>query len=557
LRVTVAVVALALASGLVLRTLDLKADPLPDLSLSQAVYSDEAHNAYSARNWALYGHWQIDDYTPYLVYPWLNLFTGLVFRIAGIGFVQLKIVSLLAGLLLIIAMYFLGRSVSRRAGAIAAIVTAASFELVMYSRLGLAEMTQILLVAATIAFLARANTSRVAAMLSGACALFAILFVKVSAVFLLPAALLLLVYELVRAGREHARPNAVLSQALLWLLGASVPLAVWLVVIFIPHRATYLAYIFEHSVGAKAGHPQNFKYYLLNALSVGSFSKLYDRLPLVAGLGFAALPAFVRRAGRTAVFSALVLVTGVAVLAYGYYHPDRYELFSLVPLIAGFAIAVDRLVEKEVRIGHPWPRLPGVLLYGLWLWPLAAQVTFRLAHRRDGSDGAAVTALAAGLAVSFGLWGLHRMTRGGIPLRGKPLRFALAAALVLLALGRDVKLYAGWYGTRTRLMYDYSRELDKALPDNSVIGGFWAPAMLSTSHKRAVFISGQWGANLTDPIQRFGLTHLIVTGEDEFMLLDSITNGRESQAEVFRLFRINEFGNVGVLKLEPQPPPGR
>jgi 4-amino-4-deoxy-L-arabinose transferase-like glycosyltransferase len=525
--------------------------------LSQAVYSDEAHNAYSARNWALYGHWQMDDYTPYLVYPWLNLFTGLVFRIAGIGFVQLKIVSLLAGLLLIIAMYFLGRSVSRRAGVIAVVVTAASYELVMYSRLGLAEMTQILLVAATIAFLARANTSRAAAILSGACALFAILFVKVSAVFLLPAAFLLLVYELVRAGREHVRPNAIFSQALLWLLGASVPLTIWLSVIFIPHRATYLAYVFEHSVGAKAGHPHGFKAYLFNALSVGSFSKLYDRLPVVAALGFATLPAFVRRAGRTAVFSALVLVTGVAMLGYGYYHPDRYELFSLVPLIAGFAIAVDRLVEREVRIGHPWPRLPGALLYGLWLWPLAAQVTFRLAHRRDGSDGAAVTALVAGLAVSFGLWGLHRITRGGVPLRGRLLRFALAAALVLLALGRDARLYAGWYGTRTRLMYDYSRELDKTLPDNSVTGGFWAPAMLSTSHKRAVFISDQWGANLTDPIERFGLTYLVVDGEDEFVLLDSITNGRESQAKVFRLFRINDFGNVGVLKLEPQPPSDR
>jgi predicted membrane-bound mannosyltransferase len=226
LRVALAIVALALASGFVLRTLDLKADPPPDLSWSSAIYSDEAHNAYSARNWALYGQWQVDDYAPYLVYPWLNLFTGLVFRIAGIGFEQLKFVSLLAGLLLVVAMYFVGRSVSRRAGAIAAAVTAASFQLVMYSRLGLAEMTQALFVAATVAFLVRANTSRAAAVLSGACALFAILFVKVSAAFLLPAVLLLVIYEMIRARLEHVRLSTISSQALLWLLGASVPLVV-------------------------------------------------------------------------------------------------------------------------------------------------------------------------------------------------------------------------------------------------------------------------------------------------------------------------------------------
>lgn len=554
LRLAVAIVALALVSGFVLRTIDLKADPPRNLSWSSAIYSDEAHNAYSARNWVLYGRWQVDDYAPYLVYPWLNLFTGLVFRIAGIGFVQLKIVSLLAGLLLVITMYFLGRSVSRRAGTIAAVVTACSFYLVMYSRLGLAEMTQLLLIAATTAFLARADTSRAAAALSGACALFAVLFVKVSAGFLLVAVLLSLVYELIRAGLERVRPRAIVGQALLWLLGACVPLAVWLAVIFIPHRETYLAYVFEHSVGLQSGHPANVSRYLLNAFSVGSWSSLYDRLPVLAALGFTALPGLAGRAGRTAVLSGLILVAGVGMLGYVYYHPPRYELFSLIPLIAGFAFVVDRLLEKEIRIGHPWPHLTGVLFYGLWLWPLAAQVTFRLAHRRDGTNGAVVTALVAGLVASFGLWGLHRLTRGGIPLRGRLLRFGLAAALVLLVLGRDIKLYADWYSTRTHLMYAYSRDLDRTLPDSSVTGGFWAPALLSTSHKRAVFISHQWGANLKGPIERFGLTHLVVTGDEEFRLVDSITNGRASQAKVIRLYEITDLVQVGVGELQPQPP---
>jgi hypothetical protein len=239
-------------------------------------------------------------------------------------------------------------------------------------------------------------------------------------------------------------------------------------------------------------------------------------------------------------------------LGYGWYHPDRYELFSLVPMIAGFAFAVDRLLGKEVRIGHPWPRLTGALFYGLWLWPLAAQVTFRLAHRREGTNGAVIVALGVGLIASFGLWGLHRITRGGIPLRGRLLRFGLAAALVLLVLGRDVKLYADWYGARTHLMYDCSRDLDRVLPDSAVVGGFWAPALLATSHKRALFMTDLWGpVNLSDPIGRFGLTHLVVTGDREYALLDSVTNGRLSTAKVIRLYRINNIVLLGVAELQP------
>jgi hypothetical protein len=118
-------------------------------------------------------------------------------------------------------------------------------------------------------------------------------------------------------------------------------------------------------------------------------------------------------------------------------------------------------------------------------------------------------------------------------------------------LGRDVKLYADWYGARTHLMYDCSRDLDRVLPDSAVTGGFWAPALLATSHKRALFISNQWGANLADPIGRFGLSHVAVTGAEEFAVLDSILDGHLSTAKVLRLYRINDVVLLGVAQLRP------
>jgi len=314
----------------------------------------------------------------------------------------------------------------------------------------------------------------------------------VSALFIPVAALLVLVYELVLARRSLGRRAELVSQALYWLLGASVPLAVWLAVIFIPHRETYLAYVVHHSFGAKAGHPTGVGAYLLNAFSVGSFSKLYDRLPVVAALGFAALPAWSAAPAapqssprssswRASRCSATATITLTAT-----------SLFSLIPLMAGFAFAVDRLLEREIRIGHPWPHPGGMLCYGLWLWPLAAQMTFRLAGRRGGTNSALITALVAAQVVSFGLWRLHRATHGGIRLQGSCCGPASLLPYFYWRSALDIKLYAGWYGTRTHLMYDCSRDLDKALPDSSVTGGFWAPACSRhrTSTRSSSAISG-------------------------------------------------------------------
>lgn len=540
-RLTVILVAAALVAGFALRAIDLGADPPPDLSWSSAIYSDEAHNALSARNLALYGRWQVDDYAPFVVYPWLNLFTGAVLRVAGTGLVQLRLVSLLAGVLLILAMYHVGRTAGRRAGALAALVTAFAYPLVMYSRLGLAEMTQVALVAATVAFLARAGTSRLAAALSGCAAFAAILFVKVSALFIPAAALLLFVHELIRARRAPAERRSLLVQSGWWLAGAALPLALWLALIFIPHRETWLQYVIHHSFGAKAGHPDGPVAYLLNAFSVGAASRLFARVPAVAALGFALLPAFARR--RSAAFAALVLVAGVVMLGYGYYHPPRYELFAIVPLIVGFVLTLDRLLTGEARLGHPWPRLSGVILYGLWLWPLALQ----LLYRRPGPN-ALLIALLVGLAASSALWALHRSTGGGLRLGAPALRIGLAALLAAITLGRDVTQYAAWYGSRTTVMRDAARDIDAALPDNAVTGGFWAPALLAASAKRALFISDQWGANTTDPVGRFGLTHLVIADENEFRFLDSITGGSAARGRIIRQYPVRDR-RIAVVEL--------
>ncbi|MEO0080375.1 MAG: glycosyltransferase family 39 protein [candidate division WOR-3 bacterium] len=538
-----------------LRAFDLRADPPPDLSWSSAIYSDEAHNAYSARNWALYGRWQIDDYIPYVVYPWLNIVTGIIFKLFGIGFVQLKVVSLLAGLLLVFIIFFFVRAAgSALSGLVAALLTACCFPLVMYSRLGLAELSQVMFLAAAGLFLVHAERNRLAAFLSGVIALGAVLFVKVSSIFCPAAIGTLYLVELIRHRRDKGRFRPILSSGLFWLLGALLPLTIWLLLIFLPHRADYLSYVLRHSLGAKAGHPSGLFAYLLNAFSVGAGSRLLSRIPIMASLGFAALPALWRTGQRRALaYLSYLLLFGVAMLGYQLYHPDRYELFTILPLLVAFALVISRLVNGQARICHPWPGPWGIAAYSLWLWPLMTHIALHsrgfwgLVQARTES-ALLLSALFAAAAASTLLYGLHSLTHGGIRLSQPGLRGALALLLLALTLGNDLSRYNNWLQSRTNNMFNYSRELDTLLPQNSVAAGFWAPAMLATSHKRALFISEGWHVNLDNPVGRFGVTHLVVSDEAEFRLLDSITSGRAAQARIVRRFPVRDR-QIVILEL--------
>jgi len=538
-----------------LRLFDLRADPPPDLSWSSAIYSDEAHNAYSARNWALYGRWQLDDYIPYVVYPWLNIVTGLVFKLFGIGFVQLKVVSVLAGTLLVLVVYLLARAAGNTvSGLIAALLTACCFPLVMYSRLGLAEISQVLFLAAAGLFLTYGARHRLAALLSGVMAWAAVLFVKVSSIFCPVAIVALLVVETIQHRRDRARLRSTLSQLLFWAIGALLPVALWLGLIFLPHRADYLGYVFRHSLGAKAGHPAGIGAYLLNAFSVGAGSKLLSRMPLTALLGFLALPALSRSRGRPVSYLRYLLIAGVAMLGYQYYHPDRYELFTILPLIIAFALVISQLSAGRARIAHPWPNFWGALGYGLWLWPMMGHIGIAtrgfwgILTDRTGTS-LLVLALLAGLGASFLLYGLHRATRGGSRLTRPGLRSA-AAVLLVLALGNELARYNTWVQSRTHNMFRYSQDLAAALPPGSVTAGFWAPALLALSTQRALFVSDGWHVNLTDPVARFGVTHLVAADQDELRLLDSITGHRAAHGRVLRRYPVRDRELI-VLELPP------
>jgi hypothetical protein len=513
-----------MVGALALRASDLKADPHLDqkwLSWSYGAYTDEALDTYSARNMVLYGHWRVDDLFPLVVYPLVNYLMVLVFKLFGLGFVQVKLLSLLASIASVLAIYLLVKEDGGHlAGLLAGLMFATSFPLTMYGRLGLVEPIQILFLLLTglcyVRGLRRPPLMGLAGMLGAS----AILLVKASTVFIAPALVAAVAWEILSARKDRAAVRVILRGIGWGLAGVAAALVVWLAVVFLPYRADYFQYVLRHSLNSPAGHPVGIVDYLLNTFTVGLWTGLVPSLPWVALIGFVTLPALAVGRRPALRFLGLCFVLALPMLGYMNYRPDRYELILLPTLIAGFSIVLTRIVETDAVLPRVRPSIVKAGLYTFWLWMLATQLWgYTLGFwgaLRSQSDSIAL-ALLFGIAAVLGIlsYFVARLLRNGISIRSLAIRAGIATVLLALAVRLDLVQYFRWFGTRTHVMVKAGTALDGALSADAVVVGGWAPTLLVGSKHRAVAMT-DW-ANSDDPVGRFGATQMasLVDGPDQ------------------------------------------
>ena len=561
--------------GFGLRAADLKADPPPDLSWSTAHYSDEGLNNYSARNMALYGTWRTDDFLPYVVYPLTNMLVALVFRLFGIGFVQVKLIALLCGVLGVWVMYLLvRREAGRKAALVAALGLATCYPLVMYSRLGLVETMQILFLLLTGFFFSRGLEKPANMLLSGLFAAGTVLFVKVSAVFIIPVMVALFAWQLLEARGKPAGTRPLRRGIGYWFAGVGVTAIAWFFLVFLPYRADYLDYVLRHSLESPAGHPESPAGYLVNLFTVGATSgvgsdplvffldtftprawfRLLAKLPVVAFVGYLFLPRLLRKPG----LRYLLLWFGFGLLMLGWmnYRPPRYEIVLLPVMVASFALVVARLFESPVIKPMAKPSLWRAGVAALWLWPLMFQLAMYsgvfIEQVAVGFDTALLLiTLAAAVAASAVGYAFVRLCRREILIRPLWPRVGVAVALLLAMLWSDATRFNEWYRYRDHVLVEYSDHLDWILPEGSVLAGSWAPTLLMNSRKKALVLI-DW-ANSEDPLNRYRVTHLI-TREDGYgvRLFDQLYPEVMIGASIVQSYLVRGF-ILTVYELPPVP----
>jgi 4-amino-4-deoxy-L-arabinose transferase-like glycosyltransferase len=448
-----------LVGGLVLALLVLAllapfatADPPAGLTGSNAAWTDEGFNLANARERVLAGQFATGDIDRSLTNGAYSAIAAGVFSVTQPRLAAGRAISMAA---VAVAVLLLAVGLAEVLGAVPALLAAAVLagaDLVLeYGRLALVEPTVVVLLTAAFVLAVRAPLRPTPWAGAGmGLALAAAILVK--AVALLPAVAMLAVVIGAALARRDRRALVMGLVALGAAVGAGL---VWLLAVALPNLDRLRTGLEIWPRVSYLAAPWTLAGRLWRYLASGSDGAAWRCLPLLlaAGLGLVALAWSWRRIGP-AVRDALVIAAlwGVglwAALGAGDYLPGHY-------------VAPNRYVV---------PALPGLaVLAGFGLARLATAL-----GRRPAAGTAVAVALALVVAVP-----------GTVPY--------LSAAL---ASGHQRE-------------HD-QRALAAALPAHAVVFGAYAPTLLFDTQLRLV---GTWppaGANVDDPVGRFGVSHVLAT----------------------------------------------
>ncbi len=334
------------------RLVALAADPPRDLE-SNWIF-DEGWWAHNARNVVLFGHWIRDQHNPaFFLTPLYSVTLALVYRVAGIGLAQTRLLSGVAGFLTCVVLYLaLRRSRPTAEALVTALALGLSYPMLVMNRVGLTESFQLLFIVATIAAALEAVARPRWALVTGL-AFGASMLSKPSALVI---GFVVAAFWWIEAPEGNARPTmrARLSLLAPFAAGVGIMLVAYLLTVALPHWAelrrqlqatvTYGLHIDASTVDAsfvglgRFGLPVNW-FFLRAAVPVVIAALL---------LGARAAGTALSRRDRIETICWLWLGMGLATSAALHFVPSRRFIFLLPPLVV---LAVQAVLRGDLR----WP----------------------------------------------------------------------------------------------------------------------------------------------------------------------------------------------------------
>ncbi len=510
------------------RVLYLSADPPVDLGPSGGAWTDPGAYAHNARNKILFGQWVWDEVNFMYVSPLANLCFYLVFRLAGIGYAQVGLVSVLFSLATLALFYLSLKEPFGRGGALlSTVLLGANHLFITYNRLGLVETPAIFFQVLTLYFGQRGVKDSRFFALAGVASLMP-LAVKMQMAYIFPAALLSVVVWSLRTP-EGAEGRDRWWRPLAYFLGGAATGGLGLAVVWIVpywgdivwrlnnewrlHSLPMTVPGVLHNVYYNPffGYFFSFGSWILLLLSAPFFFRLLSNLLRGAPVPFARIFAF------------WWFVGGFSYLAISQYRPLRYYVALVPPMVIFAASALLGLWRPR---GAPRPPSPwSVWVYGAGLF-VVALTGIQVGHTRLAALQrrllplalypiterqwlimAAVVALVLS-ALTFRLLGPRMPQLASLIPRWAPR--ALAAVLLGLLVFMEGRSYLHWVRHRQYTLVSISRQLGTTLPEGSVLAGIYAPILTLENRHRSLAIWDRYGNWQGDPLARFGITHVVV-----------------------------------------------
>ncbi|MEK6407607.1 MAG: glycosyltransferase family 39 protein [Acidobacteriota bacterium] len=337
------VVCAILGAALLLRVINLDADP--SALISRDFITDEGWWAHNARNALFYGEWRIDEYNLGLYSAYLyNFLLYVTFKLFGISFTTLRMLSALCGWLTVIMLFDMARrEISTRAAFFASVLLGFSNLHIVYSRTGFTESVMVFFLAFTLWSWSIRRTHQLFALIAGV-SLGLMVVTKITAIYFIPGFVL--------AGAAAAiRHSLSRREALLFLSGTGLVGAAYGILFIVPNFGDWLRFNLQNGSGSEwSTRPSS----LIDSIPRLLASPFYAEAPLITALTVLSLCLLVvgasrngltktiRAAGELEITSAMLLIGYLFFLSITRYQPERRFIPALLLMVVLSACVLEK-----------------------------------------------------------------------------------------------------------------------------------------------------------------------------------------------------------------------
>ena len=509
------VVFVLLILGLFLRIYDLKADLSPNITFSGSIYTDEGNQCHNSRSYYLYGDWFPDDWKITNYNPILPYFKLLIFKLFGVGLVQVRIVNIIFAFFSILFFYLSFKYIKNDLYSLLGLLfISVNYLYLMYNRISTFETSMIFWMILSIYFLYRLSISNksIWAYFSGFSAFMSFVF-KMTAAHFLPVPLLSIIiyYWFSKKGIGVISKKQKFIIIASYLSGILSVFLIWLILFYIPNydwiRGVPGTYI------GKQMFPRSISQAFNNVFAFNWKQQFY-KIPIVWILSLFYVNVFFRRLLDKKVDS---VETGFVLYFFSHtsaflimnHRPTRYLIAVIPSMIFMTVMFLKYIYEyKPEKSINNFKKIIFFVFDFIWfifisyyaLIPFLRKFLFKSFYPN-------IKNLIIIVGVLFIIKFVFNLIFKRFDL--KFLKYSLIFSLIIISVIVNFKYYFKWKNERTHYVYNMAIDLKQNLK-NAYIAGLTAPvAVLESEHKSLFLYPGfvNWDSNT---LKKYKITHALL-----------------------------------------------
>ena len=502
------------------------ADLPSDISISGSIYTDEGNQCHNSRSKALYKKWYEDDWQITRYNPILPYFKYMIFKVFGVGFLQVRAVSIFFSILTLILSFLIFKSYfSTFLSILGTALIGSNFFILMYGKIGTFETPMMFWMILSLFFIEKFRKKNKSSYLffAGMSAFMSFVFKNISAYFVpIPfIAYFLFVFFHDNKATLFTRKNV--KNVFLIILGILSVFVLWYTLFYLPNKEWIMS-----APGKYIGNqviPKTISQAIGNFFAF-NWKEQFFKIPVIWLFSIMYIPVFYRKlilkkSDITDIGFSAFFFAHTAFFMFMNHRPTRYLLpviFAMIFMLIQYLryiLEEKQSISKELLVLH---RIFFFILDTIWvvigiyfcISPLLFKY-FSIKKIDSISPILIIFALLISFLINFILPRIKYKFKDNISLKTK---YAIVLVIFSLSLFFNFYHIHKWDNNKTYVIRDINKDFKKNF-DNAFIAGLTAPVSVLESKNRALFLFPKfvnWNNDGTkqDTFNQYPITHALL-----------------------------------------------